>query len=312
MGAAEPVRSSPRIRPAAWPPERRQPLVGPLGRAEEHPTAVKLIVGNKLRRLREQAKLLPRDVERALGISKFRTSRVETGQAACREAEALSLLDLYRARDPEHVDEFMALVRLCHRPEWWKTWSDVAADFFQPLLALEGAAERIRTYEHFYVPGLLQTPDYARAVIRLEHPDLLPSEVDRRAELRNARKQHLWEPDGPVLWALIDESVLLRDFGDPAALRAQIEYLVSCADHPGIVLQIARMAATQQVPLGNNVTHLKFARSDLASSVYIEHLIGSVFSQDPQHVKKYQMQLDRLAACALTPEQSLEEMKNLL
>ncbi|MER5546449.1 helix-turn-helix domain-containing protein [Streptomyces sp. NPDC001233] len=312
MGAAEPDRPSWGIGPHAWDGQERAPLVGPLGRAENHPTAVKLILGAVLRRLREKAGLTPADVKAALGISTYRTSRVETGLKSCRRAEALALLDLYGEDAPERVDECLELVELSHKREWFKAWPDAVVGFVQPLLALEGAAEIVRAYQNYYVPGLLQIPQYTCAVVRAEHPELPAKKVAARAALRDARKKHLEGPDGTKLWAIMEDLVLRRDFGDPAALRAQIEYLIEAAQHPHITLQIAPMQMTQQVSLGNNVTLLHFALDDLPSAVYTEHLLSNDLSTKPEDVERYQKQLDRLAACALDPDETVKELKRYL
>ncbi|MFC5026499.1 helix-turn-helix domain-containing protein, partial [Streptomyces coeruleoprunus] len=265
-----------------------------------------------LRQLREQLALSPAQVQRKLGMDRSKTSRIEKGRLAVKREQALALLDLYGVTDPDHVAEFLSLVELCHRPEWWKAWSDAAADFVQPLLALEGAAEVVRTYENFYVPGLLQVPEYTCAVIRSEHPGLLPNKVMSRAELRDARKKHLDEPGGVTLWAIIDESVLHHDFGSPEVLRAQIAYLIRRAQHPSITLQIAPTSATRRVSLSHNVTLLHFAQKDLASVVYIEHLTTSHFSDKPDDAETYQAQLDKLAMYALTPEETVEVLERRL
>jgi hypothetical protein len=284
-------------------------FVRPLGAVENSPTALRLILGGKLRELRVAAGFDPVDVDGRLGFSRSKTSRMELGRHGCKPADALALLSLYGVDREERVAEFLHLVDQSRRTDWWRSFSDVLSDFFTPLVALEGAAERIRTYEPFYVPGLLQTPEYTRAVIQAGPGRLLAHEVVRRVDLRQERQRQLDQPDAPRLWAVIDESVLLRAVGGPDVMRAQLEHLVKMMERPRVTLQIAPLDVTAAVGVGTGVTCLRFALSDLKDAVYIEHLTDSTFTQKPQVVEEYRNMLDRLGACALTPAESLAVLR---
>lgn len=279
-------------------------FVRPLGAVEKNPTALKVILGGKLRELRVAAGLDPADVDGRLGFSRSKTSRIELGRHGCKHADALALLGLYGVDGEERIAEFLRLVEQSHRPDWWRSFNDVLSDFFTPLVALEGAAERIRTYEPFYVPGLLQIPAYTRAVITTGPGHLLAHEVMRLVELRQERQRHLDAPDAPHLWAVLDESVLLRTVGGPEVMRAQLEHLITMMERPRISLQIAPLDVSASVGVGTGVTYLRFALGDLKDAVYIEHLTDSTFTQKPQTVEQYRNMLDRLGACALTPAES--------
>ncbi|MGI5478979.1 helix-turn-helix domain-containing protein [Streptomyces lavendofoliae] len=280
-------------------------FVRPLGAVENNPTALKLILGGKLRELRVHAGLDPADVDQRLGFSRSKTSRIELGRHGCKPADAEALLRLYGVEDEDLVTEFQRLVAQSRRTDWWRSFSDVLSDFFTPLVALEGAAAIIRTYEPFYVPGLLQTPSYARAVIESGPARLLPHEVRRRVDLRRERQRQLDQRDAPRLWAVIDESVLMRTVGGPRVMREQLEHLAALMRRPHITVQIAPLDVTASVGVGTGVTYLRFALGDLKDAVYIEHLTDSTFSQKPQTVEQYRDMLDRLGACALTPKESL-------
>ncbi|MGA4798505.1 helix-turn-helix domain-containing protein [Streptomyces lavendulocolor] len=280
-------------------------FVRPLGAVENNPTALKLILGGKLRELRVNAGLDPADVDLRLGFSRSKTSRIELGRHGCKPADAAALLRLYGVDDEELLTEFQRLVAQSRRPDWWRSFSDVLSDFFTPLVALEGAAAIIRTYEPFYVPGLLQTPAYARAVIESGPARLLPHEIRRRVDLRQERQRQLDQPDAPRLWAVIDESVLMRTVGGPRVMREQLEHLANMMLRPHVTVQVAPLDVTASVGVGTGVTYLRFALGDLKDAVYIEHLTDSTFSQKPQTVEQYRDMLDRLGACALTPKESL-------
>ncbi|MEU3600950.1 helix-turn-helix transcriptional regulator [Streptomyces sp. NPDC006798] len=284
----------------------------PLGTVEKNSTALKLILGGKLRELRLAAGFDPADVDARLGFSRSKTSRIELGRHGCKRADALALLRLYEVEGEDRVGEFIRLVEQSHRPDWWRSFSDVLSDFFTPLVALEGAAERIRTYEPFYVPGLLQTPAYTQAVIKAGPGRRPARETARRVELRQERQRQLELPDAPRLWAIVDESVLLRTVGGPAVMRDQLEHLLALMERPRITLQIAPLDVSATIGIGTGVTFLRFALSDLKDAVYIEHLTDSTFSQKPKVVEEYRTMLDRLGACALTPVESARVLRRQL
>ncbi|MFD5425188.1 helix-turn-helix domain-containing protein [Streptomyces sp. NPDC127084] len=279
-------------------------FMSPLGAVEGNPTALKLILGGKLRELRVSAGLDPSAVDTRLGFSRSKTSRMELGRHGCKPADALALLNLYGVGDETRVAEFLRLVEQSRRTDWWHSFSDVLSDFFAPLVSLEGAASTIRTYEPFYVPGLLQTEEYARAVIRSGPARLYAHEVDRRVDLRRERQRQLAQPDGPRLWAVIDESVLLRTVGGPEVMRGQLSHLIEMTAQSRITLQVAPLAVTASVGVGTGLTYLRFALRDLKDAIYIEHLTDSTFSQKPQVVEQYRDMMDRLGACALTPRET--------
>lgn len=162
------------------------------------------------------------------------------------------------------------------------------------------------------MPGLLQTSAYARAVIQSGPARLYTHDVQRRVDLRQERQRQLDQPDGPRLWAVIDESVLMRTVGGPQVMRGQLEHLAAMMQQPRITLQIAPLDLTASVGVGTGVTYLRFALSDLKDAVYIEHLTDSTFSQKPQVVEQYRDMMDRLGACALTPRQSLDLVQERL
>ncbi|MGW7056111.1 helix-turn-helix domain-containing protein [Streptomyces sp. NPDC054888] len=284
----------------------------PLGAVERNPTALKVILGGKLRELRVAAGFDPSHVDSKLGFSRSKTSRIELGRHGCKQSDAAALLQLYGVDDDVQVAEFLRLLEQSRRADWWRSYSDVLSDFFAPLVALEGAAATIRTYEPFYVPGLLQTPAYTRAVVQSGPGHLLTHEVRRRVELRQERQRQLDNADGPRLWAVIDESVLMRKVGGAQVMREQLEHLVAMMQRSRVTLQIAPLDVTAAVGVGTGLTYLRFAPGDLKDAVYIEHLTDSTFTQKPRIVEQYRDMMDRLGACALTPRHSLETIRKRL
>ncbi|MBB4762720.1 transcriptional regulator with XRE-family HTH domain [Actinoplanes digitatis] len=180
------------------------------GQQNDGPTVRRLQLGARLRSLR-LAKGVTRDrAGYEIRASESKISRMELGRVSFKERDVTDLLKLYGVDDEGEHERLLTLAREANTPGWWHSYGDVLSSWFQNYLDLEQAAELIRTYEIQFVPGLLQTDAYARAVIMLGHGSATPAEIGRRAELRMARKQMLADDDQPRLWAVLDEAVLRR------------------------------------------------------------------------------------------------------
>ncbi|WP_406346897.1 helix-turn-helix domain-containing protein [Streptomyces sp. NBC_00648] len=287
--------------------------LGALGRAQGHPSALKIIAGGKLRQLREACGLMPKQVCARLDVSLSKINKIEHGHLGCKPDDARAFLALYGVHEPLYVQQFLELVEQSLRPEYWKPWRTTVKGFFAPLLALEGAAQRIRIYEPFYVPGLLQTPAYAAAVIRAEWPNRLEVEVNRIVALRMARqaqfaRQHA-RGEAPDLWVALREEVFEYSVEDRAVLRAQVRQVIERVERGEAAIQVAAPQVMSRVPLTSNVTYLRFGRADLPDAVYVEQVASADFHQDPEQVEQYLVRLDRLATQVRTPEESLRWLK---
>jgi hypothetical protein len=228
---------------------------------------------------------------------------MELGRVPFKERDVADLLALYRVGDRER-DRLLDLARRANAPGWWHRFGDIVPPWFLSYLGLEEAASLIRTYEVQFVPGLLQTADYARAVIRLGHAHASVAEIDRRTELRQARQEVLRRPAPPHLWAVIDEAVLRRPVGTEDTMRSQIEALIEASRMPHVRLQIIPFRVGGLGPAGVPFTILRFAEPELPDVVYIEHLSGALYLDSRQDIELYSRALDRLMVDAETPDQS--------
>ncbi|GHA43553.1 transcriptional regulator [Streptomyces spiroverticillatus] len=291
-----------------------EPLMPVLGRVEDSPSALKIILGGKLRALRVAAGLKPADVKERLRYSEPKITRIELGDQGLKEADARALLDLYGVTYPLHVAEFMRVLELSKRPEFWQPWHDSVQGFFAPLLSLEGAASLVRVFEPDYVPGLLQTEEYARAVVRAEWPTYTDHAVERIVSLRRERQRQFGDQrddeDATHLWVAIREDVLLHSVADPGVRLRQAEHLLSCARHPRVTVQVVPAEARSKVPITSNVTYLRFNLDELPDAVYIEQTASSVFLRDPGQVEHYFELLNRLATVIRTPEESVQWLQD--
>ena len=210
----------------------------PEGGSTGGPTVLRMLLGAHLRRLREAQGVSRETAGWEIRSSESKISRMELGRVSFKERDVADLLTLYGVSDAEERAALLTLARDANTPGWWHREGDILPGWFQSYLGLESAAAVIRTYELQFVPGLLQTADYARAVILLGHGKAVQAELDRRVSLRMTRQQLLNRPDPPQLWAVIDEGALRRPVGGPDVMRAQLEALIDATKMPNVRLQI--------------------------------------------------------------------------
>ncbi|WP_030170089.1 helix-turn-helix domain-containing protein [Spirillospora albida] len=277
------------------------------------PTALRMQIGARLRRLRERNGISRATAGAAIRGSASKMSRLENGRHGFKLRDVTDLLDLYGVRDRGERDSLLELVDQAKEPGWWHAYGDVVPTWFEQYLGLEQSAAAVRSYEAQYVPGLLQTREYARAVIALEHDKALHEVLDRRLTVRMMRQKILYRPTNPVsLWAIIDEAALRRPFGGPATMRGQIEHLIEVARHmPHVNVQVLPFAASGDLPLGGPVTVLRFAENDLDDIVYLEQLTGARYPE-VQEVARCKEVMDLLAIRAARPDRTITILEELL
>ncbi|MGC4913230.1 helix-turn-helix domain-containing protein [Streptomyces albogriseolus] len=285
-----------------------------LDRPEPAPTLLKMLVGVQLAGFREDAGLSQDQAARSVGFSGAKLSRIESGKGRRPPAETdvRALLELYGTDDYE-ASVLLELLQRAGEPGWWQRYDKrLMPEWFDRLVGLQEAAATIRTFEIQYVPGLLQTADYTRAVVERGLPNAPASEVQRRVELRMRRAQLLLREDAPQLWAVIDESVLLRVLGDRAVMRDQLDHLAKMAARPNVTLQIVPLNVSNASAPAIPVTYLRFGGLDLPDVVYLEHIRSANFLEDRDETEEYRIVLDRLADEALTPRESVEMLRGTI
>src|SRR2546423_14417978 len=198
------------------------------GGSASGPTVLRILLGAQLRKLREAKGVTRDEAGWEIRSSESKISRMELGRVSFKERDVADLLTLYGVSDEQERAAMLALAREANTPGWWNRFTDILPGWFQSYLGLEAAAALIRTYEVQFVPGLLQTDDYARAVILLAHDRATADDIERRVALRRERQQALLRKEPPELWAVVDEAALRRPIGgvavipppDPAAFPA--------------------------------------------------------------------------------------------
>ncbi|HZA17863.1 MAG TPA: helix-turn-helix transcriptional regulator [Pseudonocardiaceae bacterium] len=265
------------------------------------PTARRIILGARLRRLREAADISRAEAGYAIRGSESKISRLELGRVSFKPRDVTDLLTMYGVTDVEEREVFLALVKASNEPGWWHRYTDLVADWFQDYLGLEESASRIQTFELQFLPGLMQTEDYAKAIATRGWSQLASKRADSQVAVRIRRQELLARPDAPQLWAIIDESVLHRPIGGRRVMLAQLEHLLELIKRPNITLQIVPYPRSGYAAEGS-FTMLRFAEPELPNVVYIEYLSGALYLDRQSETEQYGRAFDRLTVDARTPD----------
>jgi transcriptional regulator with XRE-family HTH domain len=264
-----------------------------------------MLLGAQLRRLREAADIPAEQAGYEIRGSRSKISRMETGRTAPKLRDVEDLLTLYGVTDEHARDRVTALTARSQQPAWWTRYNDVLPDWFETYLALESAAVSIRSFETQFVPGLLQTEEYARAVTRLGHQTAPDREIERRAGLRMRRQELLAGQRPPRVWAMLDEAVLRRPIGGAPVMRAQLRRLAEQAQQPGVRLQVVPFALGGHAGAGGSFSILRFEEQDLPDVVYIEQLTSALYLDQRPDVEHYLEVADQLSGEALNPANTI-------
>jgi DNA-binding XRE family transcriptional regulator len=275
------------------------------------PTVRRMLVGSRLRRLRMEAGISREQAGEAIRASEWKIHRLENGQVGFKERDVVDLLTLYGVGDPGEVAAVVGMALEANDTGWWHQYGDVLPQWFRAYVDLEQAAVIIRAYEGQFVPGLLQTDDYARSVMGrgLEEE---PEDIERRVELRAARQAVLTRPDPPRLWAVIDEAALRRPVGSPEIMRTQIERLIEATRLPNVTLQVLGFRAGAHPAMVGAFSILRFADADLPDVVYLEHLTGAIYLDKREDVRQYLHVMETVSVRSAAPDATPDILAGIL
>ena len=247
------------------------------------PTVRRMLVGSRLRRLRMEAGLSREEAGARIRASEWKIHRLENGQVGFKERDVVDLLTLYGVKDPGEVAAIVGMALEANDTGWWHRYGDVLPQWFRAYVDLEQAATLIRTYEGQFIPGLLQTDDYMRAVMGGALAET-PEEIERRVELRRAR-------------------------------QTVLERLIEAARLPNVTLQVLRFAAGAHPAMVGAFSILRFADVDLPDVIYLEHLTGAVYLDKRDDVRQHLHVMEtvcvRSAPPAATPDILTRILKDL-
>ena len=276
------------------------------------PTALRIALGAQLRRLREASQITTDEAGEAIRATHSKISRLERGRSGAKQRDVADLLSLYGVTDETEREGLLTLARQANTPGWWQQYNDILPKWFELYVGLEKSASIIRAYEVQFIHGLLQTQDYARAVILIANAHAPVEEIDRRVSLRMKRQQLLTQPDAPELWAVLDEASLRLPLGGRTVMRAQLEHLLQITDLPNVTLQVVPFDAGPHAAAGGPFTILRFPEPDLPDLVYLEQLNSALYLDQPDAVIDYVAVMDQLCVQAETGTASKDVLRAVL
>jgi transcriptional regulator with XRE-family HTH domain len=288
--------------------EAPQSLFGPRSAG---PSVQRLVLGGHLRRLREDAHITTEQAAGAIRGSHSKISRMEHGRVGFKDRDIADLLTLYGVTSGDEREALLKLAREANTPGWWQGYSDILPHWVEPYFGLEAAATIIRSYEVQFVPGLLQTEGYARALIRMGNA---PTEEDvlRRAEARMSRQDILTRETPPKVWAVMDEGALRRPIGGEAVMREQLKHLIDMCDHPAVTVQVLPFSVASHPAMGGPFTILRFSEPDLRDVVYIEQLTSALYLDKAAEVDSYLEVMEQLCLEAKPTAKTPQILKSAL
>ncbi len=275
-------------------------------------TVRRMLLGSQLRRLREAKGITRERAGYTIRASESKISRMELGRVSFKERDVADLLTTYGITEEAEREKLETMAQQANEPGWWQRYSDILPHWFNTYMGLEEDAARIRTYELQFIPGLLQTEDYARAVTALGHTEASAEEIDRRVSLRMARQHILTRADAPRLWAVVDEAALRRPIGGPEVMRAQLEYLLEMTKLGNITLQVMPFLFGGHAAEGGAFSILRFTEPDIPDIVYVEQLTGALYLEEPKDVDPYTEVMERLCVDSENPDSSATMISRIL
>ena len=265
------------------------------------PTVRRRELGALLRALRLEKGLTVEQSAERLMFSMSKLSRMETGHGVATPRDVRDLCDLYGVTDQAERDRMMKLAVEGKQQGWWQSYD---LDF-GTYVGLEADAIAIQRYQSTVIPGLLQTPDYARAMHEADIPRLTQKRIDELVEVRMMRQRLLSRDPALSFWVVLDEAVLHRLVGGPQVMRAQLERLIEVTNLPNVTMQVIPYCAGAHPAMDSTFSMLDFAGL-VPSLVYVEGLVGRIYVESPHDIARYQQVFEYLCSVALNPQESIK------
>ncbi|CAM5657205.1 Transcriptional regulator OS=Streptomyces antimycoticus OX=68175 GN=SANT12839_088400 PE=4 SV=1 [Streptomyces antimycoticus] len=275
------------------------------------PTVGQVVLGKRLQDLREKAGFKRDEAARVLRVAPATVRRMETAEVAPEGSVRRRCCWTPTGSTGDELDSFITLTEEANKPGWWQRFHDILPDWFSVHVSLEGAAEMIRAYEPHFVPGLLQTEEYAHAVMQTGAVgQSAPRQAERHVALRMERQTLLSRRDAPRLWVVMDETVLRRQVGSAEVMRDQIDRLLEAVEMPHVTLQISEFTSGHHPGTYGPFVLFRFAVPELPDMVYVEYLTGAVYLDERIEVASHLEALDRMAAQAATARRTKEILRD--
>ncbi|MGW0876441.1 helix-turn-helix domain-containing protein [Streptomyces sp. NPDC002740] len=270
--------------------------------AKTNPTVRRRRLGAELRRLRVASGLKSTEVAERLMVSQPKISHLENGNRAVSPRDVRDLCAIYEVTDQQVVDSLMEMARASGQRGWWHPYGGLSDSVY---IGLETDAASLHIYAPMVIPGLLQTPAYAQAVIGETIPLPTAEQAATHLKVRLRRQHRIYDPTCPLrLWVILDEPALRRAVGGPDVMREQLEHLTALSAESHITVQVLPCTAGAHPGLSGQFSILRFADSPEAGTVYLERFTSHLYLEKPSDVQQYRVMYDHLQAQALTPDSS--------
>lgn len=282
-----------------------------MSEAPRSPTAVRRELGQRLRAMRTGADMTVAEAAEQVGISTSKLTKIELAQLSATRDDVLKLLDTYGEPGPDQQALLLTMVRDGNRKEWWEGRRTLHPKFGS-YLGLESVATTLQTYHTHLVHGLLQTPDYARAMLRAARPELLEHEIDQLVQFRLRRQQVLTRADPPplTLWSVMDEAVLRRQVGGRETMHAQLQRLITASERPNVTLLVMPDELGAHPGLDGPMSILQF-ETGTRPVVYVEGQAGNLYMEKDDDLRRCQQTMNHILAAAPGPDQSLALIRQI-
>lgn len=275
------------------------------------PTVLRMMLGSRLRKLRECCGITREDAGEAIRGSHSKISRLELGRTGFRVRDLVDLLDLYQVTDPTEREEYLELARQGNESGWWHRDNDWLPKWYDTYLGLEQAATLVRSYEPRAVPELLQTPEYARALLSLAHSGEPQHAIERRVALRVRRQEILDRPNPPQLWVVVEEAALSRPIGGSTVWNDQIDHLLHVMAKRNVIVQVLADHVGGPALADGAFTILRFAEMDLPDIVYLQQLTSALYLDKQADLDAYRAVANQLSVHAAPPEYTISLLQAL-
>jgi transcriptional regulator with XRE-family HTH domain len=264
-------------------------------------------LGDELRRLRETAELTTTQAAEALDCTKGKISRIENGRVTVRIPDLTAMLLAYGATDAELHSRLGTLARKANRRRrrgWWNQYGSVLADTYRDYITLEAMAGTMRTFQAQLVPGLLQTPEYSRAVTVASRQWQTADEIEQFVRVRLSRQERLVGDPPLQLWAVLSEAVLLQQVGGPEVMKAQLEQLLTVSEQPNVTVQVLPFSRGAHASMFGPYVVLGFPEEAALDVVLADNPTGSMWLEREAEVTRYKELFDAARTSALSPVES--------
>ncbi|MFD0007497.1 helix-turn-helix domain-containing protein [Streptomyces sp. NPDC127178] len=267
-----------------------------------NPTVRRRLLGQELRRLRELKGMTAEEVAERLLVSQSKISRLENGRRSISQRDVRDLCGVYEVEDHRIVDSLMQMAKDSRQQGWWHSFGDIP---YSVYIGLETDAASLRVYDPQVVPGLLQTNQYAEALIAGALPETAQTEIEKRVQVRMRRQERISTEENPLrLWTVLDEAALRRVVGNRSLMRDQLEQLVEQSQLPHVTVQVIPFDMGAHPGLNGQYAILEFPDAADSSVVYIEGVTSDLYLEKANDVQKYSVMYEHLRAQALNVEQS--------